>query len=73
MEWVSSVLLLLSLTTNVHSVLDPKRKLNYFRSPGWEEQWIETVHEIIEEEFDRGYVGMLPELEEPEAALVRPI
>ena len=29
--------------------------------------------EIVEEEFDRWYAGMLPELEEPEAALVCPI
>ena len=54
-------------------MLDPKCKLNYFRSAGWEEQWIEMAREIIEEEFDRGYAGMLPELEEPEAASVRPI
>ena len=54
-------------------MLDPKRKLDYFRSAGWEEQWIETACEIVEEEFDRGYAGMLSELEEPEAASVRPI
>jgi len=28
------------------------------------------VHEIVKEEFDRGYVGMSPELEEPEVASV---
>ena len=48
-------------------------KLNYFQSAGWEEEWIETACEIVEEEFDRGYAGMSPELEEPEAALVCPI
>lgn len=58
---------------SVHSVLDPKRKLDYFRSAGWEEEWIETAREIVEEEFDRGYAGMSPELEEPEAASVRHI
>ncbi|KIJ90205.1 hypothetical protein K443DRAFT_37414, partial [Laccaria amethystina LaAM-08-1] len=36
-------------------VLDPKRKLDYFRSAGWEEEWIETARGIIEAEFDRGY------------------
>jgi len=54
-------------------VLDPKCKLSYFRSAEWEEEWIEKAHEIIEEEFDRWYAGMSPELEEPEAASVRPI
>jgi len=58
---------------SVHSVLDPKHKLNYFWSAGWEEDWIETAHEIIEEEFDRGYVGMSSELEEPEVASVHRI
>ena len=41
--------------------------------PEEEEQWIEMAHEIVEEEFDRGYAGMLPELEKPEAASVCPI
>ena len=54
-------------------MLDPKHKLNYFWSAGWEEQSIETAREIVEEEFGRGYAGMLPELEEPEVASVRPI
>jgi len=40
---------------------------------GWEEEWIKTACEIVEEEFDRGYVGLSPELEEPEAASVHPI
>ena len=58
---------------SVHSVLDPKRKLDYFQLAGWEEDWIETAHEIVEEEFDRGYAGMSPELEEPEATSVHRI
>ncbi|KAF8798267.1 hypothetical protein BYT27DRAFT_7019874, partial [Phlegmacium glaucopus] len=39
-------------------VLDPKRKLEYFQSAGWEEEWIETAHEIVEAEFDRSYSHM---------------
>ncbi|KIK01571.1 hypothetical protein K443DRAFT_98386 [Laccaria amethystina LaAM-08-1] len=57
---------------HISMVLDPKRKLNYFRSAGWEEDWIEMAHEIVEEEFNRGYAGMSPELEEPEVASVCP-
>jgi hypothetical protein len=37
------------------SFLDPKRKLEYFRSVGWEENWINTVHEIVVAKFEQGY------------------
>ena len=39
-------------------VLDPRRKLDYFCAAGWEEDWIEMAHEIVREEFDRGYAGL---------------
>ena len=39
-------------------VLDPRQKLDYFRSAGWEEEWIETAQEIVREEFDRRYAGL---------------
>src|ERR1700678_4306502 len=39
-------------------VLDPRRKLDYFRAAGWEEEWIEAAREIVRKEFDRGYAGI---------------
>ena len=32
---------------NIQLVLDPKRKLKYFCSAGWEENWIETACKIV--------------------------
>jgi hypothetical protein len=45
-------------------VLDPRRKLDYFRAAGWEEEWIEAAREIVREEFDRGYAGIRLENED---------
>ena len=45
-------------------VLDPRRKLNYFRAAGWEEEWIEAAHKIVREEFDQGYAGIRLENED---------
>lgn len=42
----------------IYAVLDPKRKLEYFRSAGWEEEWIETARDIVEAEFEQGYSHM---------------
>jgi len=47
-------------------VLDPRRKLNYFRAAGWEEEWIEVARKIVREEFDRGYAGICLESEDEE-------
>jgi hypothetical protein len=57
LQWVCSFHLFCNYL-NLFSVLDPKRKLDYFRSAGWEEKWIETAREIVEAEFDRGYAEM---------------
>lgn len=45
-------------------MLDPRRKLDYFREAGWEEEWIEAAREIVTEEFDRGYAGIRLENED---------
>lgn len=45
-------------------MLDPRRKLDYFRAAGWEEEWIDAAREIVREEFDRGYAGIRLESED---------
>jgi len=50
--------------------LDPKRKLDYFRAAGWEEEWIDTAREIVQVEFDRGYAEICLEDNEDEAMAV---
>lgn len=39
-------------------VLHPRHKLHYFKSAGWEDEWIETARSIVREEFDRTYAFM---------------
>ena len=39
-------------------VLHPRHKLHYFKTAGWEEEWIDTAHNIVREEFDRTYAFM---------------
>ncbi|KAG1765575.1 hypothetical protein EDD22DRAFT_766221, partial [Suillus occidentalis] len=36
-------------------VLHPRHKLSYFRSAGWEPQWIETAEQLVRSEFKRSY------------------
>ena len=39
-------------------VLHPCHKLKYFENAGWEEEWIDTAHQIVQDEFDRTYAFM---------------
>ena len=39
-------------------VLHPRHKLQYFKTAGWEEEWIEAAKEIVRVEFDRTYAFM---------------
>jgi hypothetical protein len=48
----------------IYLVLDPKRKLEYFRSAGWEENWINTAREIVVAEFEQGYSHMADDIDE---------
>ena len=48
----------LILKSLIYVVLDPKRKLEYFCSARWEEEWIETARNIVETEFEQGYSHM---------------
>ena len=54
----------LVLKSLIYVVLDPKRKLEYFRSAGWEEKWITTAWEIVEAEFEQGYSHMADDIDE---------
>ena len=38
-------------------VLHPSHKLDYFRSAGWEDEWVETTKGIVHTEFERTYAG----------------
>jgi hypothetical protein len=40
------------------TVLHPCHKLQYFKTTGWEDDWIEMAHNIVREEFDQTYVFM---------------
>jgi len=33
-------------------VLHPRHKLQYFKTAGWEEDWIEAAEQIVRDEFD---------------------
>jgi len=39
-------------------VLHPRHKLHYFKSAGWQPEWIETARSIVRDEFDRTYAFM---------------
>jgi hypothetical protein len=39
-------------------VLHPRHKLHYFKTAGWQPEWIEAAHVILQEEFDRTYAFM---------------
>jgi hypothetical protein len=36
-------------------VLHPHHKLDYFKTAGWDDEWIETARNIVCEEFERSY------------------
>ena len=39
-------------------VLHPHHKLHYFKTAGWEPEWIKAAHNILWEEFERTYAFM---------------
>ena len=43
---------------NAFSVLHPRHKLHYFKTAGWEDDWIQTARDIVREEFDQTYAFM---------------
>jgi hypothetical protein len=38
-----------------HLVLHPRHKLAYFKTAGWEPDWIDTAQELVRDEFKRSY------------------
>ena len=58
MRWVSEVLALLTIFIDSVLVLHPRHKLHYFKTAGWEDEWINTARDIVREEFDRTYAFM---------------
>ena len=52
--WVASLVQFLTFSL----VLHPRHKLHYFKTAGWKDDWIETLHDIVCEEFDRTYAFM---------------
>jgi hypothetical protein len=40
------------------TVLHPRHKLSYFKSAGWDHEWIETAQQLVRDEFDLNYAGM---------------
>jgi hypothetical protein len=39
--------------------------LKYFKTAGWEDEWIETAHSIVRAKFDRTYAFMDFEAQDP--------
>jgi hypothetical protein len=40
------------------SVLHPRHKLQYFRNAGWDDDWVETAHEMVRDIFDNAYKSL---------------
>ncbi|KAG2041385.1 hypothetical protein BDR03DRAFT_805869, partial [Suillus americanus] len=36
-------------------ILHPRHKLTYFKSAGWEQDWIRTAETLVCDEFERSY------------------
>ena len=37
-------------------MLHPRHKLSYFKTAGWEDEWIKTVEALVRDEFERSYM-----------------
>jgi hypothetical protein len=37
-------------------VLHPRHKLSYFKTAGWEDEWIKTAEALVRDEFERSYM-----------------
>ncbi|KAA1479965.1 hypothetical protein DENSPDRAFT_789736, partial [Dentipellis sp. KUC8613] len=49
-------------------VLHPRHKLAYFKNAQWEDEWIETAREMVQDEFRRSYASLsIPNEAEDEA------
>ena len=41
----------------IYTVLHPHRKLSYFKTAGWETEWIDTAEAIVRAEFEHSYTA----------------
>jgi hypothetical protein len=39
------------------SVLHPRHKLQYFKTAGWQDEWIQTAEGLVRDEFERSYAS----------------
>jgi hypothetical protein len=39
-------------------VLHPRHKLKYFKTVGWEDEWIDAVEQIVRDEFEWKYANL---------------
>lgn len=53
-----AVYLILITSIDRFAVLHPRHKLQYFKTSGWEDEWVETARNIVRDEFDRSYAFM---------------
>src|SRR5713226_5778481 len=54
--WVChSYTYLQTLLIPCQSVLHPCHKLTYFKTAAWEQEWIETVKELVRDTFEQSY------------------
>ncbi|KAG2085570.1 uncharacterized protein F5147DRAFT_588943 [Suillus discolor] len=47
-----------SQTYRIAMVLHPRHKLSYFKTAGWEAEWIQTASDLVRHEFDFAYADM---------------
>ena len=58
LRWVCIIKLTIRYLFYCIPVLHPHHKLNYFKTAGWEADWIKAAHSIVCEEFNRTYAFM---------------
>src|ERR1700722_769396 len=52
---VFQLLIFIAYCLPVIAVLHPRHKLAYFKSAGWEPEWIATAEEVVRAKFERSY------------------
>lgn len=70
-QWVSisspCIHSILSLTSLI--VLDPRCKLEYFKTAKWEKEWIDEAERLTRQEYNNSYRDLEAEFAEPSIAL----
>jgi hypothetical protein len=42
----------------LNPVLHPRHKLKYFKTVGWEDEWIDAAEQIVRDEFEQKYTNL---------------